>query len=88
MSIPLEDLASDIIAKAQRGLGLSDSALAEKAGVSAGDLRAAKSGKDTPDVGVVSKIAGALALRAPIGSRKPRRCRKPSRISTRPSAVT
>ncbi len=65
MSIPLEDLASDIIAKAQRGLGLSDSALAEKASISAGDLRAAKSGKDTPDVGVVSKIAEALGLHAP-----------------------
>lgn len=65
MSIPLEDLASDIIAKAQRGLGLSDSALADKAGVSAGDLRAAKSGKDTPNVGVISKIAEALGLHAP-----------------------
>src|SRR5438874_7866353 len=33
--IPLEDNAADIIGKAQRGLGISDSELAEKAGVSA-----------------------------------------------------
>ena len=31
MAIPLEDTAADIIGKAQRGLGISDSQLAEKA---------------------------------------------------------
>jgi hydroxyacylglutathione hydrolase len=37
--IPLEDNAADIIGKAQRGLGISDSELAEKAGVSAQTVR-------------------------------------------------
>ncbi len=64
MKIPLEDFASDVIAKAQRGLGISDSALVEKAGIAAGDLRAAKSG-GTPDVAILSKIAEPLGLHAP-----------------------
>ena len=64
MNISLEDTVSDIIAKAQRGLGHSDSALVEKAGVTAGDLRAAKSG-GTPDVAILSKLADALGLDAP-----------------------
>jgi len=33
MTIPLEDNAGDIIGKAQRGLGISDSQLAERAGL-------------------------------------------------------
>ncbi len=33
MAIPLEDNVSDIIGKAQRGLGISDSQLAERSGV-------------------------------------------------------
>jgi hydroxyacylglutathione hydrolase len=37
--IPLEDNAADIIGKAQRGLGISDSELAEKAGVSSQMIR-------------------------------------------------
>ena len=37
--IPLEDNAADIIGKAQRGLGISDSELAEKAGVSPQRIR-------------------------------------------------
>src|SRR4029434_3815455 len=37
--IPLEDNATDIIGKAQRGLGISDSELAEKAGVSTQTIR-------------------------------------------------
>jgi glyoxylase-like metal-dependent hydrolase (beta-lactamase superfamily II) len=44
MSIPLEDNASDIIGKAQRGLGISDSQLAEKSGVSAERIRKLREG--------------------------------------------
>ena len=42
--IPLEDNAADIIGKAQRGLGISDSELAEKAGVSAQTIRKLRDG--------------------------------------------
>ena len=44
MSIPLEDNASDIIGKAQRGLGISDSQLAEKSGVTAERIRKLREG--------------------------------------------
>lgn len=44
MSIPLEDNVSDIIGKAQRGLGISDSQLAEKSGVSADKIRKLREG--------------------------------------------
>ncbi len=42
MNIPLEDTVTDIIGKAQRGLGLSDVDLAERAGIDAGELNAVK----------------------------------------------
>jgi hydroxyacylglutathione hydrolase len=42
--IPLEDNAADIIGKAQRGLGISDSELAEKAGISAQTIRQLRNG--------------------------------------------
>src|ERR687888_1338475 len=42
--IPLEDNAADVIGKAQRGLGISDSELAEKAGVSAQTIRKLRDG--------------------------------------------
>ena len=35
MTIPLEDNVSDVIGKAQRGLGISDSQLAERSGITA-----------------------------------------------------
>ena len=44
MSIPLEDNVSDIIGKAQRGLGISDSQLAERSGVSAEQVRKLREG--------------------------------------------
>jgi hydroxyacylglutathione hydrolase len=43
--IPLEDNFTDILAKAQRGAGLSDSELAKRAEVSVDDLKAVKGGK-------------------------------------------
>jgi hydroxyacylglutathione hydrolase len=42
--IPLEDNAADIIGKAQRGLGISDSELAKRAGVSAQTIRKLRDG--------------------------------------------
>ena len=42
MTIPLEDGVVDIIGKAQRGLGLSDTELAGKAGLEAAELDAVK----------------------------------------------
>ena len=42
--IPLEDNVSDIIGKAQRGLGISDSKLGEKAGVSSEAIRKLRDG--------------------------------------------
>jgi hydroxyacylglutathione hydrolase len=42
--VPLEDNAGDIVGKAQRGLGISDSALSEKAKVSAETIRKLRDG--------------------------------------------
>ncbi|MEJ7703224.1 MAG: hypothetical protein WKF47_06020 [Geodermatophilaceae bacterium] len=44
MIIPLEDTAADIIGKAQRGLRISDSQLAEKSGASAEQIRRLRNG--------------------------------------------
>lgn len=44
MNIPLEDNAGDIIGKAQRGLGISDSQLAERAGLGEDEGRKFRSG--------------------------------------------
>ena len=44
MAIPLEDNVSDIIGKAQRGLGISESQLAEKSGVGAEKIRRMREG--------------------------------------------
>lgn len=60
MNIPLEDNVSDIIGKAQRGLGISDSQLAERAGVSADKVRAARSGNF--DEETIDRIAPVLKL--------------------------
>jgi hydroxyacylglutathione hydrolase len=61
MSIPLEDTVSDIIGKAQRGLGLSDADLAKRVGVEAGDLEAVKQVRGI-DSAKVDKLAKALDL--------------------------
>lgn len=61
--IPLEDTVADIIGKAQRGLGIADSTLAERAGIAAADVRAAREGKTTP--AVYEKIAPVLELDGP-----------------------
>lgn len=61
MSIPLEDGVTDIIGKAQRGLGLSDADLASKIGIEAGELEAVKQVKGVP-YARVEKLAQALEL--------------------------
>src|SRR5580698_2743387 len=58
--IPIEDNFNDIIAKAQRGLGISDAALIKLAEVSAADLAAVKSGKVID--AVIRRVARHLRL--------------------------
>ena len=60
--IPLEDNAADIIGKAQRGLGISDSELAEKAGVSAQTIRKLRDGDF--DESALLSVAPVLGLDA------------------------
>ena len=61
--IPLEDGAADIIGKAQRGLQISDSQLAERAGVSAEQIRAAREGGPIEEA-IIRALAPVLALHA------------------------
>src|SRR4051812_21587772 len=63
MAIPLEDNVPDIIGKAQRGLGISDSQLAERAGVSVDAVRKVRNGDLTGDA--VDRVAPILKLSAP-----------------------
>ena len=60
--IPLEDNVSDIVGKAQRGLRISDSELAEKARVSSQKIRALRGGEF--DELTLLRIAGILGLAA------------------------
>ena len=62
MAIPLEDNVSDIIGKAQRGLGISDSRLAERSGVSAEKIRKLREGIFERDA--VERVAPLLNLDA------------------------
>ncbi|MDZ4405824.1 MBL fold metallo-hydrolase [Prosthecobacter sp.] len=63
MSIPLEDLFNDVIAKAQRGLGLSDSRLAAQSGLSVDEILDARAGK--ADYAQLLKLAPHLKLHGP-----------------------
>lgn len=62
MPIPLEDFFNDIVGKAMRGLGLADSAVAEKSGVSAADVQSLREGTWNADT--ARKIAPVLGLGA------------------------
>lgn len=62
MKIPLEDTFADILGKSQRGLKLTDDALATRAGVSGSDLAKVKSGSFDP--AVLRALAPVLALNA------------------------
>lgn len=63
MNIPLEDLFNDVISKAQRGLGLTNEALADRVGVTAAAVEATKEG--ATDAPTLQKLAAALALHGP-----------------------
>lgn len=58
--IPIEDNFTDVIAKAQRGLGVSDAELCKRAEVTHADLAAVKSG--TPIDAVIRRVARHLRL--------------------------
>ena len=58
--IELEDNVGDIIGKAQRGLGISDSEMAKKAGVNADAVRKARDGE--ADEATLRAIAPVLDL--------------------------
>ncbi len=58
--IALEDSVADVIGKAQRGLGVSDSQVADRAGVSIEQVRAARDGNANREV--LTKIAAVLQL--------------------------
>lgn len=60
MNIPIEDTFTDIIGKAQRGLGLDDRVLAERAGVETHAVEALRAGQ--LDEGVLGRVAGVLGL--------------------------
>jgi len=60
MAIPLEDTVADIIGKAQRGLRISDSQLAERSGVSAEKIRTLREGEF--DAEAAERIAPVLGL--------------------------
>jgi len=60
--ISLEDNAGDIIGKAQRGLSMSDSELAEKAGIDSADARKLRDGKFDDEL--LTRIAPVLNLSA------------------------
>jgi hydroxyacylglutathione hydrolase len=62
MAIPLEDNVSDIIGKAQRGLGVSDSQLAERSGASADKIRKLRDGDFDEDA--IERVAPLLKLNA------------------------
>jgi hydroxyacylglutathione hydrolase len=62
MTTPLEDNVSDIVGKAQRGLQISDSQLAEKSGATAEQIRAVREGKF--DRETLTQIAPVLQLDA------------------------
>jgi len=62
LSIPLEDNFTDIIAKAQRGLSLSNEALATRSGVSVLEIENLKQG--SLDEEALRKVAHTLGLRA------------------------
>lgn len=59
-TIPLEDTFADVIGKAQRGLGISDSQLAEKARVSSAEVRKLRGGE--VDEMTIYRVAPVLGL--------------------------
>jgi glyoxylase-like metal-dependent hydrolase (beta-lactamase superfamily II) len=64
MQLPLEDALVDMVGKAQRGLGLSDAAIADKAAVPLSVWEALKDGQSI-DPQDLAALCGVLALHAP-----------------------
>lgn len=62
MAIPLEDNFTDIIGKAQRGLNISDSQLAQKSSTTADEVRAVRDGRVNEEI--IRRIAPVLELDA------------------------
>ena len=62
MPVPMEDNFADVASKAQRGLGLADRALAQRAGITVADLHQVKS--EQYDAATLRKIAPLLGLNA------------------------
>ncbi len=62
MAIPLEDKFNDIVGKAMRGFKLSDSEVAERAGVSAADVQALRDGQWNE--AAARQVAPVLGLKA------------------------
>jgi glyoxylase-like metal-dependent hydrolase (beta-lactamase superfamily II) len=62
MMIPLEDNVGDVIGKAQRGLGISDSQLAERAAVAVATIRKLRSGDLAGEA--IERVAPLLQLSA------------------------
>jgi hydroxyacylglutathione hydrolase len=60
MNLPLEDSHLDVLRKAQRGTGLSDTELAEKAGLERAEIAAVMAG--AMDEKAIAKLASALHL--------------------------
>lgn len=60
VAIPLEDTFADVVGKAQRGLGLRDDELAQRAGVTVQALAKIKAGE--PDDATLRKLAVPLGL--------------------------
>ena len=62
MNLALEDNFSDVIGKAQRGLGLSDSALVAKAGISGAQLQGVRAERyDAPTLRALASVLGLKA---------------------------
>ncbi|MFN2623471.1 MAG: MBL fold metallo-hydrolase [Chthoniobacterales bacterium] len=79
MAIPLEDNVTDIIGKAQRGLGISESQLADRAGVGVDEVRKIRSGDLSGDA--IDRVAPVLKLSAPVLRKLASGDWKPERIT-------
>ena len=62
MTVPLEDEFQDVVGKAMRGLRLSESQLAQKAGVSSEDVETFKKGGTLDNTASTEKIVATLGL--------------------------
>src|SRR3954454_24948208 len=78
MDIPLEDTAADIVGKVQRGLGISDSQLAAKAGLDVEQVRRLRDGEF--DDAALAAVAPVLCLDADSLTKLARNKWEPERV--------